>query len=418
MYIRLFRETSLKDRPAVGGKGASLGELTQAGINIPPGFTITTEAFEQFMASIDSDGAIRRLIAALDPNELTPLAAATAAVREQIEKAPLPREIERAIAAAYAALTSDDAFTNDDTLTTNDPNAPVAEMSSQHQGLSERIHQRPHPRSPTPVAVRSSATSEDSAAASFAGLQDTFLWVRGAESVIRSVRSCWASLYSAESVSYRLRLKLPEQRVSMGVVVQRMVESLCSGVMFTRSPTTGDRSVIAIEGSWGLGSCIVSGEVTPDKFVVSKVTGEISHRTVSEKLTQHTPQHGTSGVRVEEVPADRQSAPCLTDQAIIALAELGKQIERHYGTPQDIEWAIGTEESAGRNVKADLIVSATATNTTMANDPNALRQQRIFILQSRPETVWANREAQPVATPKPRAFDHVFALLSGRDRSP
>ena len=350
MYIRDFHQTALSDRSLVGGKGASLGELTRAGVNIPPGFTVTTTAFEQFMASIDLDRAIRRLIAALDPNDLPALNASTAAVREQMEKAPLPADVESDIAAAYT------------TLTNGEYDAPVA--------------------------VRSSATSEDSAAASFAGLQDTFLWTRGVARVVRSVRACWASLYSSESVSYRLRLRLPEESVSMGVVVQRMVESRCSGVMFTRSPTTGDRSVIAIEGSWGLGSCIVSGAVTPDRFVVSKVTGEISKRTVAHKPVQHLPQYDSSGVHTAAVPADQQSAPCLTDEEIKGLAETGKQIERHYGTPQDVEWALGGEA------------------------------RTLYILQSRPETVWASRETQPVATPKARAFDHVFTLLSGRDRPP
>jgi pyruvate, water dikinase len=352
-YVRVFEKLSLQDRPAVGGKGASLGELRQAGINVPPGFAVTTAAFERFMSAVDVAGSIRKEIASLDPDDLTVVSAVTAKVRERIVTAPLPEDVREAIAHAHAHLTGDE--------------------------------------NGAPVAVRSSATSEDSATASFAGLQDTYLWVRGTEGVVRSVRDCWASLYSTESVSYRLRLKLPEQHVAMGVVVQRMVESLCSGVMFTRSPTTGDRSVIAIEGSWGLGSCIVSGEVTPDQFVVSKVTGEVFKRTVSEKRVQHVPQLDASGVRTEDVPQQRQSAPCLTDHEISALAEIGKQVERHYGTPQDIEWAIGPGQTPGK---------------------------MIYILQSRPETVWAGREAQPVATPKARAFDHVLALLGGRDRQP
>jgi pyruvate,water dikinase len=282
---------------------------------------------------------------------LPAISVATDQVRERIETAELPDEMRATIAAAYRALAG------------NDPLAPVA--------------------------VRSSATSEDSADASFAGLQDTYLWIRGEDAVLRSVRACWASLYSTQSVSYRLRLNLPEQHVAMGVVIQRMVESWCSGVMFTRSPTTGDRSVIAIEGSWGLGSCIVSGEVTPDRFVVSKVTGEISTRTLSQKLFQHVPQPELGGVRTEPVPPERQMAPCLADIEITALAEIGKRVEQHYGVPQDIEWAIGRERVSGDG---------------------------LYLLQSRPETVWASREAKPVAAPKARPFDHVLALLSGRDR--
>ena len=132
-----------------------------------------------------------------------------------------------------------------------------------------------------PVAVRSSATSEDSEEASFAGLQDTYLWQKGEAQLLDAVRRCWASLYNPESVAYRLRLDIPEDDLAMAVVVQTMVNSRCSGVMFTRSPTTGDKSVITIEGSWGLGSSIVSGEVTPDKFVVNKITSEISGKKYS-----------------------------------------------------------------------------------------------------------------------------------------
>ena len=349
--MRWLASLGLQDRPSVGGKGASLGELERAGIRVPPGFVVTTAAFETLMTGLeraDPIDTIRTRVASLDANDLPAITQACGEIRERIENAPFPAELHAAIAAAYIELSN---------------------------GESE-----------TPVAVRSSATSEDSADASFAGLQDTYLWVRGAEQVLHNVRSCWASLYSVESVSYRLRLKLPESNVAMGVVVQRMVNSQCSGVMFTRSPTSGDRSVIAIEGSWGLGSSIVSGEVTPDKYVVSKVTGEITHRTVSEKRIQHLPDVVAGGIRHEAVPDERQSLPCITDAQIAELVQVGKRVERHYGSAQDIEWAIAHGEHG------------------------------VYLLQSRPETVWATREATPVAAPKARAFDHVLSLLSGRQR--
>jgi pyruvate, water dikinase len=344
MLTSRFGEIGLADRVRVGGKGASLGELTRAGIRVPPGFVVTTAAFESAIAALDGDGVIRARIEALQAEDLDSVSRVTAEIRELIKRAALPEALRSTIAAEYAALCG-------------------AERDA-------------------PVAVRSSATSEDSADASFAGLQDTYLWVRGAENVLQAVRSCWASLYSVESVTYRLRLKLPERAVAMGVVVQRMVNSRSSGVMFTRSPTTGDRSMIAIEGSWGLGSCIVSGEVTPDKFVVSKVTGEISHRTVSQKTLQHVP--GDEGVRHVSVEDDRQSVACVSDDEIRELAQVAKTIERHYSVPQDIEWAI--------------------------------EDGTVYLLQSRPETVWASREAKPLAAPKERAFDHVLSLLSGGRR--
>jgi pyruvate,water dikinase len=237
-----------------------------------------------------------------------------------------------------------------------------------------------------PVAIRSSATSEDSNEASFAGLQDTYLWVRGVESVIQHVRRCWASLYSVESLTYRRRLNLPEEGLAMGVVIQRMIDSRCSGVMFTRSPNTGDRSVVVLEASWGLGSAIVSGEVTPDKYVISKVTGEIVSRAVSSKLREHRPNPEGAGVMDLEVPVDRQSIACLSDEEIHGLVKIAKQVERHYGSPQDIEFAVARDLPPGEN---------------------------LFLLQSRPETVWATKDKSPVAAPKQKAFDHVVSLLSG-----
>ena len=238
------------DVSAVGGKAASLGELSRAGVTVPPGFAVTTEAFALALAVIDPDGALRAGIEALDPGDLAAIAAAAARFRALVAGAPLPSEVAAAIEAGYAGLGSGGA---------DGPDGPD-------------------------VAVRSSATVEDSAEASFAGLQDTYLGISGAAAVLDHVRRCWASLYNDESVAYRRRLALPEAGVAMAVVVQRMVAPRAAGVMFTRSPVTGDRSVVAIEGTWGLGSALVSGDVTPDSWAVSKITGEITTRRVSAKL--------------------------------------------------------------------------------------------------------------------------------------
>jgi pyruvate,water dikinase len=233
----------------------------------------------------------------------------------------------------------------------------------------------------TPVAVRSSATTEDSADASFAGLQDTYLWVIGAEAVLAAVQRCWASLYSIESISYRRRQKIPEAGVAMAVVVQRMVDARTAGVMFTRSPTTGDRSVVVIEGAWGLGSAVVSGEVTPDRFVLGKITGEISVRDISDKHIRHTPVPG-GGTQEQETPEALRNAPCVSDDELQRLRELGRKIERHYGRPQDIEWAMDQDG-------------------------------QVLILQSRPETVWSANEARPVAAAKDNPLHHVMSVFGG-----
>jgi pyruvate,water dikinase len=348
VYLTWFRDISLADRPSVGGKGASLGELTRAGIAVPPGFVVTTSAFEAALAAVDPSGAIRSAIERVDGADHAAVSAVAEPIRERFAAAALPEELVRAVVAAYRELAGADG----------------------------------------PVAVRSSATSEDSAEASFAGLQDTHLCVQGEESLIRSLCSCWASLYCLESVTYRLRLGLPERQVAMGVVVQRMLDSRSSGVMFTRSPVTGDRSVIAIEASLGLGSALVGGEVTPDKYVISKVTDEIVQRTVSAKMLRHVAA-GNGGVRIESLEGELSLQPALADAEIHALAAIGKRVEAHYGSPQDIEWAVA---------------------------PDAAGREQIYLLQSRPETVWARRDGPPVAKPAARPYDHVLAALGGLRR--
>ena len=207
-----FSEVGIGDVPDVGGKGASLGELLRAGIRVPTGFAVTTAAFRRTVEHLTVGGqTVPERVAALDPADGEGIAAGTAEIRAVLESAPPPAEVADAVAAAYAALCEE----------CGDPELPVA--------------------------VRSSATSEDSAEDSFAGLQDTYLWVHGADSVLEHVRRCWASLYSVESVTYRLRRGIPETDLAMAVVVQRMVGARSSGVMFTRSPRSGDKSVVAIE---------------------------------------------------------------------------------------------------------------------------------------------------------------------------
>jgi pyruvate,water dikinase len=350
--ISRFSELGINDRATVGGKGANLGELARAGIHVPPGFVVTTAAFERFLAALDPQGSIRREIEQLAADDLVACTRVGSEVRARLESAALPEDLQERIASHYGEL---------DTRTRS------AEYTE-------------------PVAIRSSATSEDSAAASFAGLQDTYLCVRGMDSVIEYVRKCWASLYAVESVMYRRRLKLSEHGLAMGVVIQRMIDSKCSGVMFTRSPNTGDRSVVVVEASWGLGSAIVSGEVTPDKYVVGKITGEIVNRAMSTKTRMHRPNPAGAGVVDEEVPVEQQNAACLSDDELHALVDIAKRVERHYGCPQDIEWAIARDLPPGESV---------------------------FLLQSRPETVWAAKDATPVAAPKSKPFDHVFSLLGG-----
>lgn len=343
--IGWFRDIGLADRPTVGGKGGSLGELTKAGIAVPPGFVVKTAAFDRFVEALEQDAPIRAEVERLDAADLDAIGACSERLRARIEQANLPPDLRDEIAEAHAALCESDAS--------------------------------------APVAVRSSATTEDAEDASFAGLQDTYLWVTGVDQALASIRSCWASLYSTPSVAYRRRYGLPEDGVSMAVVVQRMVDARTAGVMFTRSPTTGDKSVVTIEAAWGLGSAVVGGEVTPDRFVVAKITGEISVRDISEKRVQHRPAAAGGGVEDVKVAADLVSVQCVSDEELEALRVIARKVERHYGRPQDIEWAI---DQSGA----------------------------ILLLQSRPETVWSAQEAAPVAAPAADGLSHVMAIFGGR----
>jgi pyruvate, water dikinase len=344
--IGWFADIGLNDRPHVGGKGGSLGELQRAGIAVPPGFVVKTHAFERFIASVERDFPIRARIESLDGDALDAARACCDEVRSSVEAAELPADVLDEISAAHAALCS---------------------------GENER----------TPVAVRSSATTEDAVDASFAGLQDTYLWVKSLEQTLHRVRSCWASLYSVESVTYRRKRGLPEEGVAMAVVVQRMVNARTAGVMFTRSPVTGDRSVMTVEGAWGLGSAVVGGEVTPDRWVLGKITGEISVREISDKHIQHLPAAG-GGIESIATAEDQRRAPCLSDEELQALRGIGRKVERHYGRPQDIEWAV-------------------------ERDTN-----QILLLQSRPETVWSSKEAAPVARAADNPLLHVMSVFGGQ----
>jgi len=342
--IGWFSDLRITDRPTVGGKGASLGELTHAGIDVPPGFAVTTHAFERFLEALEARDPIRPKVEALDPTDLDGTTALSKLLRARVEEEPLPADLEAAILEAHGALAK-----GNPALT---------------------------------VAVRSSATTEDAEDASFAGLQDTFLWVLSAADTIHRVRECWGSLYSVESMSYRRKHKLPEQGVAMAVVVQTMVDARTAGVMFTRSPTTGDKSVMTIEGAWGLGSAVVSGEVTPDRWVIGKITGDITVRDISDKHIRQVAAPG-GGIMDEELPADLRTTSCLSDEELQALRTVGRRIEKHYGRAQDIEWAID-------------------------------KSGKLLLLQSRPETVWSAKAQAPVAPVTADPLKHVMTIFGGR----
>ena len=320
------------DVALAGGKGAGLAVLSAAGLPVPPGFVVTTAAFE---AALTAGGVRDRIAAeleAIDAADVAALDARAAGVRAIVEGLALPAEVERAIRGAYTALCAD--------------------------GGGGEI----------PVAVRSSASMEDSAQASFAGQQDTYLWIVGAGAVVDHVRRCWASVYSARSIAYRRHAAIAETAVHMAVVVQQMVDARAAGVAMTLDPLTGDRSRIVIDASFGLGETVASGTVTPDNFVVDKVILEQVRATINSKDIELVAD--VAGRRVVEraVTPSRRRLPSLSAEQVRAVAELAKRVERHYGCPQDVEWALDAD--------------------------GAMR-----LLQSRPETVWSTRPRPPATRP-------------------
>jgi pyruvate, water dikinase len=320
-------------RGDVGGKAASLGEMTAAGLPVPPGFAITATAYERARDDSDLDARIAELLHGMDVDDMADVSRRCAAIREAIRTMPLPDRLAKHVLAAYDEL-------------------------GRRCGVPD-----------LPVAVRSSATSEDSPDASFAGEHDTYLWVRGGEQVVDAVRRCWASLFTDRATCYRAEMGYDHRSAVMCVVVQKMVRPRAAGVAFTLDPSNGDRSQVAIDASWGFGEAVVSGEVTPDHFLVDKVILEIGQRVISSKAIEfRLTDHDT----VEKMPVEpaRATTACLDDSEIKAIARLAKTAERHYGCPQDIEWAVDGDLGDGENV---------------------------ILLQARPETVWTRGDAAATA---------------------
>jgi pyruvate,water dikinase len=306
--------------------------MLRAGIRVPPGFAVTTHSYVEFITEAGVVEEISKILAAVNPDDVTSLDDASTRIRKLMDKAPMPPAIANAVGEAYALLCK---------------KCQVKEL---------------------PVAVRSSATAEDLPTASFAGQQETYLWIKDSEEVVKKVRECWGSLFTPRAISYRIKMNFPHEKVLISVGVQKIVDARAAGVMFTINPVNGDPSKVVIEGNWGLGETVVSGAVTPDKFVADKVLFEINERIISPKTIECKYEAG-KGVIHCDVPSDRQNIPCLEDREIIELVKVAKLIEEHYGCPQDIEWAIDVDLSFPEN---------------------------IFIVQSRPETVWSQRQKEPV----------------------
>jgi pyruvate,water dikinase len=317
-----LEDVRIEDVPSVGGKGASLGEMLNAEIPVPRGFAVTAQAFRLFL---DETGIGKQLFATLRVNvdDANELSAAAEEAKKLLLAAKMPQHMRNDIVSAYKELAKRE---GNDLL----------------------------------VAVRSSATAEDMPEASFAGQQETFLNVKGASNVVIAVQKCWASLYGARAIFYRVKQGFEHESVNISAVVQKMVNAEKSGVMFTSNPTTGAPEAI-IEGSWGLGEAIVSGSVSPDTYLIDRKTRQIKVN-VATKTTMVVKDQKTGKTISKDVPADLQNKRVLSDAELFTVLDLGELIEEHYDSPQDVEWAIEKGE--------------------------------VFIVQSRPVTTIRKEEAE------------------------
>jgi len=339
--ILWFEELSKEDIPLVGGKNANLGEMLRAKIPVPPGFAITAHAYKEFITKTGIAEKIYKTIEEIvtDANNPKQYEEASKKIRKLIEATPMPPETAKVIRTAYIEL-------------------------NEKSGMSEAF-----------VAVRSSATAEDLPDASFAGQQETFLNIRGADDLIDKTIKCWSSLFTPRAIYYRNQKGFKHEEVLISVGVQKMVNAKAAGVIFTLDPVTGEPDKIVIEANWGLGESVVSGSVTPDHYVVDKQALNIVEKHIVKKTVEYIRDAKTGKTVHASVSKDRQEQPCLTDEEIKRLAEIARTIEEHYGKAQDIEFSIDLDLPFPENV---------------------------FIVQSRPETVWSARKpALIVEAPRP-----------------
>jgi pyruvate,water dikinase len=357
-----FEDLRKTDIPSVGGKNANLGEMTNAGLPVPPGFAITAYSYKKF---IEETGIAAKIYDIINETMTTPDdpkqgELASKKIRKLIESTRMPKDIEKAVKSAY-------------------------------EELCKKLKMKD-----VFVAVRSSATAEDLADASFAGQQETFLNIKGADDVIANTVKCWSSLFTPRAIFYRNEKGFAHEKVFISVGVQKMVNSKAAGVMFTLNPVLGDTHQIVIEGNWGLGEAVVSGSVTPDDFVVDKETLKVTEKRLAKKTVQYIRDPKTGNTIHAEVPQEKQEQPCINEDEIHKLADLAKRIEQHYGKPQDIEWAI---------------------------DKDIPYPSNIFIVQSRPETVWSAKVEQAPArgegeqTKKAEALKVVVKGIAAGKRS-
>ena len=302
-YVLRFDKVGKDNIPQVGGKGANLGEMVGAGLPVPPGFCVTAQAYKDFLTEAGLQEPIDEILADMQPDVMEDVKARSEKIRDLITQSPIPAAIEQEITEAYLALCKE--------------------------------LEQPE----LPVAVRSSATAEDLPGASFAGQQDTYLNIRGVPSLLEHSRLCWASLWSHPAVTYRHEQGFEHDKVFLCIVVQAMIEAEVAGILFTANPVNGDRDEALLNASWGLGEAVVSGMVTPDTITVRRSEARILDYAIgSKEMAIHYADGG--GILEIDTTEDQRTSQALSDESVLELAEIGGDIEEHYGSPQDIEWAL------------------------------------------------------------------------------
>ena len=306
-YVLRFDEVGKDNIPQVGGKGANLGEMVGAGLPVPPGFCITAQAYQDFLTEAGLQEPIDEILADMQPDDMEDVKTRSKMIRDLITQSAIPDAIEHQITEAYLELS--------------------------------RELEQPE----LAVAVRSSATAEDLPGASFAGQQDTFLNIRGVPSVLEHSRLCWASLWSHPAVTYRHEQGFEHDKVFLCIAVQAMIDADVAGILFTANPVNGDRDEVLVNASWGLGEAVVSGMVTPDTITVRRSEAKILDYAIgSKEMAIHYADSG--GILEVDTTEEQRSRQALSDQQVLELAEIGGTIEQHYGSPQDIEWALFGEK--------------------------------------------------------------------------
>jgi pyruvate,water dikinase len=365
-----FTATEIPELDHVGGKGINLCKLTVAKFPVPPGFVVTTNAYCRFVEENRIGERVRAMAESIDENDVEQLERVSAQIRDLFAANPIPQAIEQEILTAYRRLC---------------------------EAGSDR------------VAVRSSATAEDLPEATFAGQQDTYLNISGEPSVLKHVKSCWGSLWTARAVAYRAKQETSMEGLAMAVVVQQMARAEAAGVMFTANPVTGNKDEIVINAAWGLGESIVGGNVTPDNIVVDKATCKVKTIAVAEKtvMTFET----ADGTEEKEVDAALRNQRVLDDEAVARLAEIGRRIEQHYGSAQDIEWAVI------KGGQFAMLQARPIRGLDVLDDVAVGRQEEIARLRQIAGTrrqVWvAHNLGETLPTPTPLTWDIVKEFMSG-----